>query len=389
MKIKVYSLKTECIMLEMLLAVLICVGNFFQLSSFISLAFLCTFAVLVFLSIKQSHGGKVNKELALLVLLSVLNVVINALISPAAHFNLDYIKKLIMFISAITFFVLIRDAEITIIDKRMAYWFGIILAALFPIAYFALNIHTMLGKYLTMGFTNPNFTAFWILHGFLFTAIAFFKVDKIWLKSLFVIIAIGNLYIASLTLNRAIWIVITCFFVLLLYGIIWRKRSLPPVIIAIIVILPIIIVMLYHAMLENAFFQKTFSFMVSEGKGLNSRTLVWDLATEKLRHAWVLGDYSGISNGTGISQMHNTHLDVICSYGLIPFCLFVYILGSVAMRLNERSNTIEQYVSICSFLAVILFGIFEAALFSGCTGLNYLTGAFLILAKTSTEEDSN
>ena len=47
----------------------------------------------------------------------------------------------------------------------------------------------------------------------------------------------------------------------------------------------------------------------------------------------------------------------------------------------------EQYVSLCAFLSVLLFGVFEAALFSGSTGLNYLTGAFLILAKPIIKEN--
>ena len=387
MKIKVYPLKTECIMLEMLLAVLICVGNLFQLSSFISLAFLCTFAVLVILSVKQSHGGKVNKELALLVSLSVFNVMMNALISPIAHFNLDYIKKLIMFISAVSFFVLIRDAEIEAIDKKIAYRFGIILAVLFPIAYFVLNIHTMLGRYLTMGFTNPNFAALWILHGFLFAVISFFKEKRIWLKVLFILIAITSLFIASLTLNRSIWVSVIAFFALLAYGFIGKRRSLHPIIISIIVILPIIIVMLYHTMLENATFQKAFSFMVSEGKGLNARTLVWDFATEKLRHGWFLGDYSGISNGTGMSQMHNTHLDVLCSYGIVPFVMFILILRRITISVSREVFTFEQHVALCAFLSVLLFGIFEASLFSGCSGLNYLTGAFLVLARHRKQEE--
>lgn len=388
MKIKANSLKSTFILIELLLPVIVCIGNFMQNSFLISIAFLCTFAVLMLFLVQQSHGGKFNVILSILVMLSVINVVFNAMISPVAQISFDYMKKLIMFICSITFFVLMRDAQIIEKDKEIAYRAGLAITFLFPFAYFVLNIRTKLGFYLTMGFTNPNFTALWAFHGFLFAMIALFRNSRLWLKVVCAAGAIACLYIASQTLNRAIWVAFACFIGLLLYGIVGRKRSLNPIALTLIIVLPIIVVIIYHALLESSAFQRAFSFLVSKGKVLDSRTRVWDFAVEKLKHGWLLGDYSGISNGTGLSQMHNTHLDVLCSYGIIPFCLFIYVLRSIAVTINASSKTLEQYVSLCAFLSVILFGVFEAALFSGCTGLNYLTGAFLILAKPIYEENS-
>ena len=387
MKIRVDSIITKCIVIELLLPVIVCIGNFFQNSFLISIAFSFTFVVLMFLLVMQSHGGKLDKIYAVLVTLSVINVVFNAIISPIAQISFDYMKKLIMFICSITFFVLMRDAQISEKDKEIAYRAGLAITFLFPFAFFVLNIRTKLGFYLTMGFTNPNFTALWAFHGFLFAMIALFRNSRVWLKVVCVAGGVACLYISSLTLNRAIWVAFACFIVFLLYGLIGRKRSFNPIVITIIIVLPILIVLIYHSLLENTAFQHAFSFFVSKGKVLGSRARVWDFAVEKIKQGWLLGDYSGISNGTGISQMHNTHLDVLCSYGIVPFSLFIYVLRSIALTINARSKTLEQYVSLCAFLSVILFGVFEAALFSGSTGLNYLTGAFLILAKPIIKEN--
>ena len=109
MKIKIHSMKTNCIFLELVLADIICFLNFFQASSLLSLAFILTFFVLLVLAVKQSKGGKVDKALFSLVLLSVVNVVVNALFSYNAQISFDYFKKLIMFISAIFFFVIIKN----------------------------------------------------------------------------------------------------------------------------------------------------------------------------------------------------------------------------------------------------------------------------------------
>lgn len=388
MKIKIHSMKTNCIFLELVLADIICFLNFFQASSLLSLAFLLTFFVLLVLVVKQSKGGKVDKALFSLVLLSVVNVVVNALFSDNAQISFDYFKKLIMFISAIFFFVIIRDAEIEEVEKKIAFVSGVVIAFLFPFAYFILNIRTMYGRYMTMGFTNPNFTAFWMLHGFLFAMVAIVRVKRIWLKVVFALIAVLILYMSSFTLNRSLWIQVIVFGVLTLFGLFRKKTTLPAALIVIVMILPIVFVFLYYSLLKNEWFINTFSFMVSEGKGLDSRTLVWDFALEKLQSGWIIGDYAGISHGTGASQMHNTHLDVLCSYGIVPLGLFIYILSCVGIEINRTSESFEQYVSLCAFLALILFGMFEASLVSGCLGLNYLTGAFLILAKPTVRENT-
>ena len=383
MKLKVYPLKTECIFLELLLADIICIANIFERDSIISGVFLLTFFVLIILIIKDIRGGRIKADYALLLVLSVINVVLNALLSPIAQVNFNYFKKLIMFISAIAFFHILDSNEIEGIEQKVALRFGLAITFIFPIAYFALNIRTLLGRYLTMGFTNPNFTAIWILHGFLFAAVAFFKSERTRIKALLAIVGIALLYIATLTLNRAIWVSIVMFALLVLLGITKKFIGLNKTIITILVIIPIAFVVVYHSLLSNSLFRQTFSFMVSEGKGLASRMFMWDFAAEKLRRGWMIGDYSGISYGTGVSQMHNTHLDVLCSYGIVPFVLFIIIMRRIIISVSTNVKTFSQHVSLCAFLSIILFGIFEASLFSGCTGLNYLTGVFLMLSKES------
>jgi hypothetical protein len=386
MKLRIYPLKTECIFLELLLADIICFANIFGMTSLISSAFLLTFLILIVLIIKDIKGGRVKADLALLLILSVINVIFNGLFSSNTQWSFDYFKKLIMFLCAVSFFHMLSSNEIEENEQKIALWFGMVVALMFPVAFYILNIRTMLGRFLTMGFTNPNFTALWILHGFLYSVIAFFKSKRIWVKGVLAVIGISLLYIATLTVNRSIWVSIALFILLLLLGISKKYLGLNKTIITVLIILPIVIVALYHSLLSNSIFQRMFSFMISEGKGLASRTIMWDFAIEKLKHGWIIGDYSGISYGTGISQMHNTHLDILCSYGIVSFILFIGVMRRILISVSLEVESFTQHVALSAFLAVILFGIFEASLFSGCTGLNYLTGAFLILAKGIKEE---
>ena len=380
MKLRIYPLKTECIFLELLLADIICFANIFGMTSLISSAFLLTFLILIVLIIKDIKGGRVKADLALLLILSVINVIFNGLFSSNTQWSFDYFKKLIMFLCAVSFFHMLSSNEIEENEQKIALWFGMVVALMFPVAFYILNIRTMLGRFLTMGFTNPNFTALWILHGFLFSVIAFFYTKKIWVKVLLAIVCMSLLYIASLTRNRAIWVSIVFFVLLVLLGSIRKYIGLNKMIITTLVIFPIIVVAFYQTLLANALFNKLFAFMISEGKGLGSRTIMWNFALEKLRHGWILGDYSGISFGTGMSQMHNTHLDILCSYGIVPFILFLVVMRRLVFAVSLEVESFIQHVALSAFLAVILFGMFEASLFSGCTGLNYLTGAFLVLA---------
>lgn len=382
MKFRLYPFRTICIFLEMLLAIVVCFGNFFNMPAVISGAFTLTFFLLVCLMIKETNIRKINKIYVLLVLLSSINVIINALLSPISIINFDYFKKLILFLSAISFFFVIAENKVENYEQKIALRVGFFLALSFPVAYYLLDIRTMLGQFLTMGFTNPNLTALWLLHGFLFVAYVFFRFKNIWIKGILVALEASLLNIVILTSNRAIWVALLSFVVLVMFAVRKKSKGLSPKLITLIILLPIIVVVFYDTFLSSSFFQSTFSFMISEGKGLGSRAPVWNFALEKLKTGWLLGDYSGISYGTGMSQMHNTHLDTLCSYGFVPFILFIYLLREVIIKINEEVTTLAQYIALCAFLAVIIFGIFEAAMFSGSTGLVYLTGGFLLLAKS-------
>ena len=112
---------------------------------------------------------------------------------------------------------------------------------------------------------------------------------------------------------------------------------------------------------------------------------MWDPAIKLLKSNFILGDYSGISNGTGMSQLHNTHLDVICSYGIVPFMLFLSLLNSVCKRVSNQSMEYSNYCALCGFISVIIMGSFEAAVVAGAMGMNILTAGLIILANAKEE----
>ena len=119
---------------------------------------------------------------------------------------------------------------------------------------------------------------------------------------------------------------------------------------------------------------------------MTSRTVVWSPAIESLKSNFLLGDYYGISNGTGSSQMHNTHLDVLCSYGIMTFGLFLGSLYSACVRSEKFSSDFRNYCALAGFLSIVIMGTFEAGIVAGAMGLNFLTGGLLIIANSKAKK---
>lgn len=141
---------------------------------------------------------------------------------------------------------------------------------------------------------------------------------------------------------------------------------------------PILFVVAYMAFIENAHIQEMFSFMVSEGKDLDARISIWQPALRYYRESPLIGAYSQISRGTGMSQLHNTHLDILVSYGtpiLVLVCWLIYGMIRSRSTCNLKEDTM---VRIC-FCGTIIMGMGEAALFSGGLGIYLFAGMFLLL----------
>ena len=82
--------------------------------------------------------------------------------------------------------------------------------------------------------------------------------------------------------------------------------------------------------------------------------------------------------------MHNTHLDVMASYGIpvtILVCCFLFYI--IYNRGNRYSR--EQVLFLIAFMFSIVLGIGEAALFSGGQGLYIFIGCLLLLSRQDTD----
>ena len=99
----------------------------------------------------------------------------------------------------------------------------------------------------------------------------------------------------------------------------------------------------------------------------------------------VLGAYFGVSDGSGMSQMHNSHLDIAASYGIPVLAVVCILLRNYVYQGGRVYENKQDYIYILGFACAIILGIGEAALFSGGLGLHVFVGAFLMLSSRDNE----
>lgn len=380
---------TECVLSEIVLTALIVLFTILQIPLMITICFALSFIVLLVYTMRRVKEDRFDIYVLMLIVLSVLNVVINALLSSGVFYGFDYFKKVIMFVSFILLLYYSCEDKAEEMASEKALYITYLTGVLLVLSYQIGGNHATYAGGITLGFTNPNFTGMWLLHFAIYTFLMLvYPKSRLIVRTISLILMLVIAWLIGLTKARSCLLGFTVFLILCLLGRLTNYRLVQNrVFQLVVVVFPIMIVMLYQFLLESSWFMRAFSFLVTEGKGLNSRVAVWAPAIEYWKKSVILGDYCGISGGTGLSQMHNTHLDVLCSYGLVPFILFSKVLFSCISKTASRSLDSFRYCALCGFVSVLIMGSFEAAIVAGAMGMNILTAGLLILANTEWSYD--
>ena len=387
MKLRIKFDFSECAKIEIVLVALIVLFTILRQSTAISICFELSFIALLVYAIKRAAIKKFEVQPLLLIVVAVINVLVNGLISSDANLGFDYFKKVIMFSAFVLMLYFSEEDLVSGEAIKIVKSIPVACALLLVVSYFFLGNTTRYAEGVTLGFSNPNFTGMWLLHLAIYTLLFVIDEEKHFLIRIFSgILFVSVVWLILQTKARSCLIGIAFFCALCSIGKVFRKYiARNSIVIIAVIIAPILLVVLYHYLLNASWFLELFSAFVSAGKELDSRLAVWDPAIKLLKSNFILGDYSGISNGTGMSQLHNTHLDVICSYGIVPFILFLSLLNSVCKRVSNQSMKYSNYCALCGFISVIIIGSFEAAVVAGAMGMNILTAGLIILANAKEE----
>jgi O-antigen ligase len=371
-----------------LLATGIIVSQVLGLDQVTSVLFLLTFPLTVLLWVRSVRKKLDSTDILVLLtaVLAIVSLLLNALVT-GTKLSFDYLKKLIMFIMSLLF---LQTANKVRVEQNMIRFInGIVdVITFFLIAMYIVEGQEMymlngrLTPYLTFGFSNPNLTGLFMICLYMLEIYRLFTKEKIWLKVIHIIMAIFLAWFVVASQSR------NCLLVLVLYTAVcvWlifrgkRNMRIGKTVSVAMAILPAVFVLLYMAVVNTEWIAHAFSFLVDEGKQLDSRTKIWACALEYISSSPIIGAYSQLSHGTGVGHMHNSHLDVAASYGIPVMCLLCVILQRHLHQNGRSYSNKRDYIYILGFACAIMLGIGEAALFSGGLAIHLFVGTFLLLA---------
>ena len=361
-----------------------------------SLLFYLTFPLTVVLWLRSVRRTLTSSDGIMLLAagLAVINVLLNAGIT-GTRLSFEYLKKTIMFIMTLMF---LQTANRLRIHENMVRFIGgvaSILAIFFGVAFYILGEDAYLlngyrTHYLTFNFTNSNTTGMFLLCVYILVMHRLIALERWYTKLIHLVLAGLLAWFICLTRSRNSILVMAIYTVIHLW-LIFRsagKRMRVGKLWAFLAsIVPAVFVGLYMLFVSTDWIQNIFGFLVGEGKGLDSRMKIWVNALKHLRQSPLIGAYSQLSHGDGSFHMHNTHLDIACSYGIAVLVLVCVLLYRYFHQGGYRYSDKASYCYMLGFICAVLLGIGEAAMFSGGLGVYIFIGSLLLLSNSKTAEE--
>lgn len=367
----------------------------FALQSVVSFTFTLTFILLAILFVVYAKDSLDYLDYLCLsiIFVALICVLVNAMLGNILV-SFSYLKKWMMFSSTIVFFDLTRKIQVNFSGLSVCVKFMCILLSFLTIYKYITGgisnymINGLLSVDLKMNFENSNKLALFLMPIFFMNVISFRNETISILKIMFFTLAGFILYFIFETGSRSCVLSIIFFVLFFLFFIINKQKKITFFFSFFISLFPLLWALTYLATVNNKKILDFFDFAQREGKSLNSRAEIWNNVIDKFNASPFLGVYNEISNGTGMSQCHNSHIDVLASYGSISFILFIVFL--ICILKSVKLNNVEQRINFSIFVALLFCGTGEAALFSGGTGLYIAVGLFLLQSyQTSNNESLN
>ncbi len=360
----------------------------------VSLSFYITFFVLVVnffaVSRESNFNEKYSMDMVLLLMMIVFAFLAITIVIQPYNTSFDYftyLKKYLMFCSTLMFLYI--AARMTVHRELINYILKInyILSALY-ISFYFLGEKRYYGGGITLNFSNPQLLALFLVNTALYLIIALK-----WYKSIFLrIVSISTfcviVRIIIETRSRTAWGGLAVFTILSLFTLVRKNFKIRPLFSVVLILSPLLFAIIYLMKIKDFVVTGFFDFVESPGKIIVSRVQIWSNAFEIIRENPIVGDYYGISGGTGMSQLHNTHLDVLASYGCLVFILFIVYLCRIVLRTNRGCETKLQKIALLSFFTIIILGFGEAAFVSGSLGMYILSCSFLLIARYKETSDN-
>ncbi|MBQ3356277.1 MAG: hypothetical protein IJG45_04100 [Oscillospiraceae bacterium] len=363
--------------IENVLCGIIVLTIIFNMSALTSAALTLSFVVVLI------HFGKLlvrglTKTMIFVIFIIILSLfaVCIASVTYNVQISFEYMKEYILFATAIVFMCIAAEDTINRRTTSFILKFQLIVACIYPIAYFILpDLTSNIG--LHFNFTNTNLTGMWLLQSVLFSFVGFMSLKGAW-RILSLTTAAFNILFIILTNARNTYLAFALFLGLFLWNLLKQKPRYSKVFVIFLLLLPLIFIPLYFWLVDPVTENGWLDFLVSEGKQLDSRLTIWNRAIRYLNvgSGWLFGNYPYLQG-----NLHNAYMVLLGSYGTLTLISVLGYMILIVCQVNEKTHSSFGRYCLAGFLAGMLLGIGEGAFFSGGVGLSLVITFFLFMAR--------
>ena len=364
---------------ELILAIAIVFFTLIGVASLVSLCFYASFLIMILLAVIMSNYRSQCKTFAIV---TICFAFISVIISALFYKGFLTLNNLVFFLVFATLLIYMYILQIVEINRSLFVWimnWGMVFSACFPIAYYVLGIRTQKGDFISMNFSNSNLLGMWILQ-----AVAFAFINSFWQKgflkkgiSIVLIILNIRLLLLSGTRNALLALVLGGLIVLL-YS--YKNKKYSKALLVGVSVFPILFMVFYLYTFPFLSKNKFILNFITEGKGIDSRYDVWVATLYNLKGRFFTGSYFSLAG-----NVHNSHLVVLASYGIIVLILTVIFLYKTMSVANNQCETPFQKLCLVAFFITVFMGIGEGSLFSGAVGLYIPACIYLLLCRYNPE----
>ncbi|MBQ3088437.1 MAG: O-antigen ligase family protein [Clostridia bacterium] len=359
-------------------------GQFMGIHIITSLAFAASFVVVLVLWCLHIRKANALDILAIfIIMLSFAGAIITC-----TSLSADYFYNWIMFIAVFLYFSVCFKIKLKKSTIKTMFALNFLSGAFCILAYFlrynsAFYVTNIGIRYLKFDFYNPNALALFLVV-IILTGMQYFFMYKVRLGLLFEVCYVAFfVFLIVQTLSRTSTLAILFFIIISI--VFARKRSyyLPQngIFKTLVTIFPLLFAFVYMLIIDIINQNGFLSFMAGEGKGLDSRQEVWSYAFDLFEQSPLVGSYGDLVTSSELSQMHNSHMNILVSYGIIVFIMVMIFLYMVLSKSIKNAKGNKGALAVWAFIVCLILGSGEAILFSGGLSFYLLVGQFLILSR--------
>ena len=242
-------------------------------------------------------------------------------------------------------------------------------------------------NYLTFRFTNPNLASLFLLCCTIGELIHVCRKKTLSARIIHALLAAILTWFIYETDSRNALLSISFFLVFVFCQLAFRRTfRMSRRVAAMISIFPFLFFVVYMLTINKTKALKLFNFLISSGKALNSRVSVWKYAWTVFSDSPIIGSFM---HTLALTQLHNSHIDILASYGGIVFPFFCLFLYYILLSASANAKTKASRLAVWGFAAILIAGVGEAAFFSGGLGIYAYAGIPLLIANESWEDSLN